>query len=343
MSGRFILLLLSVVSSLWCRAQRWFPDSLGNGYEYRTIFHPDDYSGPVVSTDIRLLPEKSKRTDMGVLYIHGFNDYFFQKELGTEFVGHGYSFYAVDLRKYGRSLRPGQKIAQARNLNEYFSDIDSALNNMHRQGLKKIVLMGHSTGGLIASYYLEASKSIQKSYVNLLILNSPFLDWNLGHMESLIGLISSAGAIFPNIAISTGSGDAYSSSLLKGRHGEWEYNTSWKRSEGLKMDLGWIRAITKAQQYVQVHPYAIKIPILLMYSSKSYRKSDWSPDASVADAVLDVEDIRKYGARLGHNVTMLKVNGGLHDLILSPPNVRYPLYRHMFDWLSRQLRQKTEL
>ena len=32
----------------------------------------------------------------------GFNDYFFQAEMGRQFADSGYNFYAVDLRRYGR-------------------------------------------------------------------------------------------------------------------------------------------------------------------------------------------------------------------------------------------------
>ncbi|MEK8226237.1 alpha/beta hydrolase [Oerskovia sp. M15] len=39
-----------------------------------------------------------------VLYVHGFVDYFFQAHLGDAFEEHGYAFYAIDLRGYGRSL-----------------------------------------------------------------------------------------------------------------------------------------------------------------------------------------------------------------------------------------------
>ena len=39
-----------------------------------------------------------------VLHVHGFADYFFQTVAADCWVERGYDFYALDLRKYGRSL-----------------------------------------------------------------------------------------------------------------------------------------------------------------------------------------------------------------------------------------------
>ena len=43
-----------------------------------------------------------------VLYVHGWSDYFFQTRPRRVLARPGAAFYALDLRKYGRSLRPGQ-------------------------------------------------------------------------------------------------------------------------------------------------------------------------------------------------------------------------------------------
>lgn len=306
----------------------WTDDILGGGYQMRTVTQPADYSGPVQSTIVRLLtPQHSKR---GVLYIHGFNDYFFQADMGRAFVGHGYNFYAVDLRKYGRSLRNGQKRCEVRNLREYFPDIDSAMTQMISDGITEIVLMGHSTGGLIAAYYQMFHPVPQ---VKALVLNSPFLDWNLGRLEPFVPIVSALGDIFPNIPIPQGNSTAYSESLIKGQHGEWTFNTKWKTEGGTTVTAGWVRAIDTAQKQLRKGP-KIRVPILLMYSSASVNADSWIPKASRADAVLDVKDIKKYGSQLGRRITCAQINGGLHDLFLSSKSVRCGLYPFVFRWLS---------
>ena len=49
-----------------------------------------------------------RRGRRAVLYLHGWNDYFFQTHLADYLSDIGYDFYALDLRRYGRSMRPGQ-------------------------------------------------------------------------------------------------------------------------------------------------------------------------------------------------------------------------------------------
>ena len=78
------------------------PDVLGPPYERRTIDLGSDDEGPVVATLVRRLAER--RTGRAVLYVHGFVDYFFQTHLADFFAERGWDFYALDLRKYGRSL-----------------------------------------------------------------------------------------------------------------------------------------------------------------------------------------------------------------------------------------------
>ena len=97
----FTSLLIFLAISMYAQ---YVPDVLGDGYLRRTFQMPDDYEGKVVCT----LVKKSQLPDVkqAVLYIHGYNDYFFQKQLGDSVNAHGYNFYAMDLRKYGRSILP---------------------------------------------------------------------------------------------------------------------------------------------------------------------------------------------------------------------------------------------
>lgn len=323
-----------LISALTSTAQQWQTDTLGGHFQVRYFDQGTDYSGHVISSLVRL---KTEHPDgVAALYIHGFNDYFFQTEMAEKFVEHGYAFYAVDLRKYGRSLLPGQKRCQVRNLKEYFPDIDSAMNVIRSEGFDRIVLIGHSTGGLVASFYMAHHPDVP---VDALILNSPFLDWNLGRLECFINPVSAMGAVIPGLSFKSGSGTAYGESLCADYHGEWHFNRNWKSIEPTVVDLGWVRAINSAQHYLREHKYAISVPILLMYSSKSIDAKNWSPEVNSADAVLDVRDIRKYGLMLGKNVTAIAVAGGMHDLVLSAENVREPLYIYIFDWLEKEIRQ----
>lgn len=324
--------LSALMSAMPLWATGWEPDSLGGGYSYRYVDQGRDYSGPVRSTVVR----KSARSSEGcaVLYVHGFNDYFFQRTMGDYFADRGVDFYAVDLRKYGRSLMPGQKRFQVRDLKEYFPDIDSALVTMRADGVSDVVMMGHSTGGLVASYYLSERRPAE---VKGVILNSPFLDWNLGRLTEsvLLPLVSVAARVFPSVAIPQGGGTGYSESLLVGEHGHWSYDTTKKLRVSPPVEAGWVRAIDEAQRKLrQGRP--IKVPVLLMRSDNTVRGDEWSEAFNRGDAVLDVDDISRYGRTLSPSVTEIVVKGGMHDLVLSEPPLGEAVCRRMMQFV-RQL------
>ena len=322
----FKVFLTLLASMMALQAAAWQPDILGDGYEMEYIDQPADYSGPVRSTLVRL--QSACATDAAVLYVPGFNDYFFNAEMGREFAAHCYDFYAVDLRKYGRSILPGQRLFEARDLREYFADIDSALVRMQADGVREVVLMGHSTGGLITAYYLSQNPN---PLVRALVLNSPFLDWNQSKFQEkfLIPVVDTFAPLMPKVEIPQGDSDVYARSLLRQFGGEWTYDTDWKLIHSPAVETSWIRAIDSAQAVVQDFPN-ILVPILLMHSDRS------SADPSASDMVLDVEDISRYGRRLGPEVTEITVRGGLHDLVLSAPAVRKPLYTYIFAWLGNK-------
>lgn len=326
-----IYLFCLLISSIYAQ---YVPDVLGGDYVHRTFQMPDDYEGEVVCT----LVKKPQLPDVkqAILYIHGYNDYFFQKQLGDSVVAHGYNFYALDLRKYGRSMRPNQIPFFCKNLNEYFADIDTALATIRSEGNTKVLLMAHSTGGLITPNYLESKK--EKLPVDGLILNSPFLDWNFGwFMEKIvIPVVAFIGKYFPMLIVQ-GEGDAsYSHSLLKQFKGEWEYNTNWKMINGYPKRAGWIYAIQQGQKNVQkgIRPGC---PVLVMSSNKSFPETkEWNNEYRTSDIVLNVHDIQKYGMKLGDFVTRDTIQKGIHDLILSEKAYRDHTYRTVFDWLKER-------
>lgn len=334
MRNYYKFILLSLLICLPALGGEYVRDVLGNGYEKRTIPMPGDEQGDIVCTLVRKLhPEHSKQA---VLYIHGYNDYFFQSQLGDSLLSYGYNFYAVDLRRYGRSLLPHQDAFYCYALDEYFADIDSSLAVMLKEGNERIILMGHSTGGLIATYYM---KHHPDAPVAGMILNSPFLDWNFSWlMESVaFPVVSFLGNYFPNWVVQ-GDGtnlSMYSASLLAAYHGEWDYDTRLKMSYGHRKLAGWIHAIHSAQQDIQ-HRCDIACPILLLSSDRSLQEGEtWNEDYLKADIVLSVEDIQHYGAKLGKKISAHQVKGGIHDLILSPRPARDHAYHLIYEWLKQ--------
>lgn len=332
MKRKYFFTLLACFFISFMHAQ-YVPDVLGDDYLCRTIQMPDDYEGKVVCTLVKKpqLPESRQ----AILYIHGYNDYFFQKQLGDSVNAQGYNFYALDLRKYGRSILPNQDQFFCKSLKEYFADIDTALTIIQQEGNDKILLMAHSTGGLITPYYLHHRQ--ESTCVDGLILNSPFLDWNLSwFMENIaMPVVSFIGRFFPDFVVQDGGISSYAQSLLKQFKGEWEFDTRWKTLKGHPKKAGWIHAIHEAQQTIQKKS-DLACPILVLSSDKSFPETyEWNDAYFSSDIVLDVQDIQKYGKKLGENVTCDTIPNGMHDLILSQKEARDRTYLSIFDWLKR--------
>src|SRR5690554_5981760 len=94
--------------------------------------------------------------------------------MGQKFNTQGYDFYALDLRKYGRSLMEHQHPNYCIDIEEYFEEISIVLRQIHEASKEKVVLLAHSTGGLITANYMNFGK--EKNLVKTLVLNSPFSD-----------------------------------------------------------------------------------------------------------------------------------------------------------------------
>lgn len=327
------LLGLLILLPLKLSAQ-WEKDILP-GYSASTIPLRSDSRGALVATLVR--HDSLVGAPRALLYVHGYNDYFFQQALGDSITHHGIAFYALDLRRYGRSLRPHQDAFATTNLREYYEELGKALKQIRQEGAKEVYLMAHSTGGLITSLYLHDTRNSDS--IAGFILNSPFLDFNFSPAQEryIVPLLAGVGKALPSKVISgiSREPDLYAQSLLKRYHGKWDFDTNWKKDHGHPIRLGWLRAIRRWHQRVH-QGLDLHMPILLMSSDKSLRASGaWQPAYAEADLVLDVEDIQRYGQRLGDRIQAVRIPGGLHDLFLSTDSTAYQqAYQQLFTFLD---------
>lgn len=309
----------------------WSPDVALPGFEAATLRFPDDYDGPVRATLVRR--RAAAPTRKAFLYVHGFVDYFYQTHLADECNDHGFNFYALDLRKYGRSLGDAPHPNFCKDVREYFSEISAALLIItEEEGNDWIVLGAHSTGGLISALYAHAGA--QKDRINALYLNSPFFDFNLDPVrKAAVVAASRLGTVLPFAPLKGGVSTACAESIHADHYGEWRFDPRWKPIEGFPAYLGWIRAILRAQQRVR-DGLAISCPVLVMHSDKSVYGKQWHPGFQAGDGVLNVEHIREGSRHLGANVKVVEIRDGLHDLVLSRLYVRERVFKELFDWLA---------
>ncbi len=310
-------------------APAWAPDVLP-GFEALTIALPDAYDGPAVATLVRRpAPRPGGRA---VLYLHGFVDYFFQEHMALAYNERGYDFYALDLRRHGRSLSPHQRPNYCKDLREYYAEIDRAIALIGAEGHGRLLLNGHSTGGLTAALY--AHEGAHRDRVAALFLNSPFVDLNATPAQrAQAAVVVPLGAVLPHLPLGGLVSPLYTQSVHRDHHGAWSFDLRWKPIAGHPTYAGWLRAIVQGQRRLQAG-LRIACPVLLMHAARSYVGKAWCDDFTRADCVLNVEHMRRYGPGLGRDVKLVAVEGGLHDLVLSAPPVRARVFAELFAWLE---------
>ena len=288
-----------------------------------------DYEGKVITTLVSSNFNTENRKS--ILYIHGYIDYFFQTHIAEKAHTNNFDFYALDLRKYGRSLLTHQHPNYCKNVNEYYEEIDIAIRKLKDKSTK-VYMLAHSTGGLISSTYLNSGN--ERNYINGLILNSPFLDLNFPNFKKqAIKIISGMVSKISNYAKVDGVlSEIYAKSIHKDYYGEWDFNLNWKPIQGFPTYFKWLKAIIYAQKKLQ-HSN-IKIPVLVMHSSSSKKMQKFSEEAMKNDIVLNVNDIKIVGKKLGEKVTLLEIENAMHDIFLSQKQVQETAFKEMFSWLA---------
>jgi alpha-beta hydrolase superfamily lysophospholipase len=316
----------------------WSADTVLPSFESTTIeLQPED-DGPLVATLVR-----RKATGLGsraVLYVHGFIDYFFQEHVADAFNAQGWDFYAIDLRRYGRSLRGGNRPNYCRNITEYYQELTAAIDIIKLEDEHEtLLLMGHSTGGLIASLYADNGERCDE--ISGLVLNSPFLAFSLTKVQNIkLPIAAMIGKLLPFLADKNSVSARYVESISKAYDGEWEFDERWKPLRGFPTYYGWANAIRRAHARI-AKGLTIECPVLALHSSHSmFPAEKGDPRHKTHDIVLDVSDIRELAPGLGTNVTVRRVENGVHDLFLSPEPVRSKALGMVFSWILNALGEK---
>jgi alpha-beta hydrolase superfamily lysophospholipase len=305
-------------------------DVLGEPYFAETIDLPDDEEGAVVAT---LVSRRADRpTTRAVLHLHGFADYFFQVPAADYWVSRGYDFYALDLRKYGRSIRDHQTPHFVTDLRDYFEEIDEAMARVReRDGHDHVVLTAHSTGGLIGPLWAHE----RQPGLAGMVLNSPWLDLHGNFLIRTAGTaaIDQVGARRPYLTIPRDVTGLYAQSLHKDHRGEWDFDLAWKPIESWPVYAGWLRAVRRGHRLIH-RGIEAGAPVLVMTSGGSAYPKVWDETVTGHDIVLNVDQIRKWAHKLGDHVTLVRIPGALHDITLSAEPVRKAAFDQISRWLE---------
>jgi alpha-beta hydrolase superfamily lysophospholipase len=268
-----------------------------------------------------------------VLHVHGYNDYFFQEHLARAVEDAGFAFFAVDLRAAGRSLRSGQVPHFVEDLREPATDLSiavAAVRGLH-PGLP-VVVHAHSTGGLVAALWAHAHRG--QRLVDGLVLDSPFLDLNSSWLNRTIAtrVLDAVGPWSP-LAVLSAAPSAYAARLLAANGGRWEFDPTLKRPEGLPVRAGWLRAVRQGQARL-ARGLDVACPVLVAHSASSGPDDVANPLLDAQDTVLDVSQIARLAPRIGPEVSVRGIEGGVHDLTLSADGPRQAYLDEMLGWVD---------
>ncbi|MGM1017985.1 MAG: alpha/beta hydrolase [Actinomycetota bacterium] len=329
----------------------WTQDVLGDEFHQLTLPLASDDEGEVVATLVRALPpeptfwERVRGTrrpleHVDVLYVHGWSDYFFQKRLARFWTSRGARFHALDLRKYGRSLRPGQAAGFVTDLAVYDEDIAAALAEMgHPVGKdraatsRRLVLLGHSTGGLTLALWASRHPGM----ADALILNSPWLEFQLARFtrEAIMPLVGLQARRRPLDRAPQVDLGFYARAQLEVADPDdpADINLEWRPTQTMPVYAGWLKAILDGHARI-AEGTEIDTPICVLLSARSAIPTAWSDELTSADSVLVVDDIARAALHLGPSVTVERIDGALHDVFLSRREARDDAYRRLGRWVT---------
>ncbi|QCV88193.1 alpha/beta hydrolase [Acidipropionibacterium jensenii] len=312
---------------------RWIADPVVPGFEWarialpRAAKVPGDPEGLLTASLIRPHPPRRRRA---LLYLHGWSDCFYQAHLSDEVESWGMDFHALELRRYGRNLVDGQMAGWIPDLVDYDQEINAAMSLIGADH-DEVTLMGHSTGGLILPLWMARHPHRASG----IILNSPWIDLQGSTMTRLMAgpvtrAVSQASA---TTVLPLPSHDNYSRSVRREFGGEWAIPFQKSHGDAFVVRAGWLNAVLAGHAMVE-QGLGIEVPILTLLSARSDLSATWSETMRGADTVLDVSRLAAASVHLGRHLTLVRVTGGLHDLVLSAPSVRAGVFAEMRRWVQ---------
>ena len=312
----------------WQRTFELGPDPDGEGELVATLVsrgHPDE--------------DAAHRARDAVLVVHGFTDYFFHTELADHLASQGFRVYALDLHKCGRSHRDGQTPHFTTDLARYDVELGRALATVAAVSPARVLIYGHSAGGLITSLWLDRlrrSGGTARAGVAGLVLNSPWLDLQ-GHAllrsAPTSAALSALGRLRKHTVVRRPGTGGYGTTLHRDYDGDFDYNLTWKPIGGFPVKVGWIHAIRRGQARLH-RGLDVGVPNLILRSDRSVREVADPAAIQRGDAVLDVTQIARWAGCIGNRTTIVPITDAKHDVFLSVPEARRQAYTELDRWLQ---------
>ncbi|WP_062519236.1 alpha/beta hydrolase [Demequina silvatica] len=305
----------------------WRPDIL-DGYEAADLGAPavapsGKADGPLTRTLIRRAATPERPRAVAVI-VHGYNDYFFATHLSDELAAAGCVVYAVDMRRAGRSLQPGNQPHHIAHIDELGDDIADATAAARDDALARglgdlaVVVHAHSTGALAAAVWASDRPD---PALAALVLDGPFFGLALTAPRRALMRAMPTVARFTPGTVMDPARSPYTAGLLQRG---WVFDVAWKSPEGVGATAGWLAA-TRAAQSRAAAGLHIRVPVLLASSDSTGPDRLDNPLHASQDTVVDVAATARVATLLGDRVQPVVIEGAIHDLALSAegPRTRY--------------------
>lgn len=339
------------------------PDILGQGYTRHTVEFGIDPDGepagepaPVYATLVRYRPEATP--DWGdrpaVLFVHGMTDFFFQTHVAEHFHALGYAVYGIDLRKCGRSRRPGQTWHHVTSQSIYDEDLAVALSLLSA-GHGSTTLVGHSTGGLDVAMFVsrlhaaarrgDTARATLYSTIPAVILNSPWLDLQFDTVTNTIirRVFPLVARFWPTWHVPGGINPTYGRTLHVSDSGEWDFDRTFKPMMPRPKQVSWLVGVSREINKLRTGNFSTGVPTLLLCSdADSPGRSSRGPDgvmvpdelAFLSDTVLKPSQMVASAHLVDPACEVTVVPGAMHDVFLSRPDVRAAAFAAVDEWLE---------
>ncbi|CAF1337216.1 unnamed protein product [Adineta steineri] len=307
-------------------------------YETTILTLKPDNLGPNKATLLhaRTANKSNQHFYKAILYLHGYIDYYFHDHVCTRFLEHGYDFYALDMRKCGRSIiSPEQDKYKhyCTDLHEYDEEITLAIEHIIKEAKdqqRKILLFGHSTGGLLATLY--ASSGSRHADIDAVILNSPYLT----AMKTTFFETVLLGVLTKLRKSENVDGGWYGKSIHISARGEWNFDLNKKPIDKIPLHGSFLCAVRTIQEDLEKKRISVPCPVLFMCSNRSLKsEKTWRDEFAEADLILDVITMKAMAATIGPQVTIYEIENAKHDIFLSKQSVREQAFNLMFQWLQQ--------
>lgn len=200
-------------------------------------------------------------------------------------------------------------------------------------GERRLVLVGHSTGGLTLSLWAARHPGAAAAVV----LNSPWLEFQLSASmrAALQPMLDVHSRLRPLDLWPQVDAGFYTRAQLEVADPDdpVSVDPAWRPEKTMPVHVGWMHAIVSGHARVAAG-LDISAPVCVLLSARTVVPSKWSDDLTRADTVLVVDDIARAALKLGSSVTIERIDGALHDVFLSRHEAREDAYARLDRWVT---------